>query len=93
MSERKAAAESMKLDRPWMPGDNNNPPMVPGDATDDAAYMKQHDIQLKLATALARTIRNKPEKPLAFIASLISPETNVYPDSTAAAAAEGNKTE
>ena len=59
------------------------PPMVPGDAASDRAYLDAHGIHAALAAALARVVREKPDKPLQLIAQMISPETQVAPASAA----------
>ena len=52
------------------------PPMVPGDPKTDRTYLDKHNVHQVLADALARVVREKPEKPLELIAQIIAPATH-----------------
>ena len=53
------------------------PPMVPGDAAGDRAYIEDQGVDGALRLALAQVIREKPANAMRRIAQLISPSTFV----------------
>ena len=85
-AQRKAATEALnaevaarKAERAEAaPRDDEPPPMVPGDAETDKKYLESHGVGAALSAALGRVVRERPDLPLRFIASLLAPESHTY---------------